>query len=213
MPASNPSALSWDIGWTRAWQKAGFPGLVLLGQYCWRTDQNPHPMMKRIGLDYTFSYHWPTFAGQEFMPAGSNPPGRQIVEAQERCWRSEAKEALPNVATVSMGWDSAPWNFFCTRTQWRLTPAEFKSACQRARSLLEERPAADLAGRMILIDNWNEYGEGHYVFPTQQYRFGYLDAIREVFAPNAVAHTDVVPEDIGRGPYDSALKPRGTSSK
>jgi hypothetical protein len=186
-----------------ACRKAGFPGLVLLGDYCWRTDKNPHPQMKQIGLDYSFAYHWPTFAGAEFMPAGLKPDPQQLIGGQERCWRSEAREALPNIVTVSMGWDSAPWGFACTRTQWRLTPAQFRTLCQRAKALLDDRPTDDLAGRVILIDNWNEYGEGHYVFPTQQYRFRYLDAIREVFAPHAPAHTDIVPEDIGRGPYDS----------
>ena len=98
-----------------------------------------------------------------------------------------------------MGWDSAPWEFSCTRTQWRLTPAEFKTVCQRAKAVLDERRTGGLESRMLLIDNWNEYGEGHYVFPTQQYRFGYLDAIRDVFAPNALPYSDLVPNISGAG--------------
>ena len=66
-------------------RKAGFPGLVLLGQHCWRTDTNPHPQMQRIGLDYSFAYHWPTFAGGDYMPAGLKANPQQIVAGQERC--------------------------------------------------------------------------------------------------------------------------------
>jgi hypothetical protein len=63
-----------------------------------------------------------------------------------------------------------------------------------------------LESRLILLDNWNEYGEGHYLFPCAQYRFGYLDAIREVFAANSPPHTDMTPEALGGGPYDSQFR-------
>jgi hypothetical protein len=56
---------------------------------------------------------------------------------------------------------------------------------------------------MVLLDNWNEFGEGHYIAPHRQYGFGYLDAVRAAFTEAPPAHTDLVPEDVGRGPYDS----------
>lgn len=58
----------------------------------------------------------------------------------------------------------------------------------------------------MLLDNWNEFGEGHYLFPTREFGFGYLDAVREVFAPGAAEHRDVTPDDLGRGPYDSQYR-------
>jgi hypothetical protein len=56
-----------------------------------------------MGLDYSFSYHWPTFAGSQFMPPGLKPDNQKIIEGQKLCWRNEAKEPLPNLVTVSMG--------------------------------------------------------------------------------------------------------------
>jgi len=116
-----------------------------------------------------------------------------------------------------MGWDAEPWGFPFTRAQWRLTPDEFQDACRRAKALMDQRdrlhsstirnqpgdrrdtapvgprdPAA-LESRMILIDSWNEYAEGHYISPTRQYGFGYLDAIRQVFARPSGQHVDAVP--------------------
>lgn len=54
--------------------------------------------------------------------------------------------------------------------------------------------------KLITFDTWNEYGEGHYLFPTAgEYKgegyggFGYLDAIAEVFGGtnyDANMHTD-----------------------
>jgi hypothetical protein len=62
--------------------------------------------------------------------------------------------------------------------------------------VLESRQGGDLASRLILLDNWNEYGEGHFIFPAKEYRFGYLDAVRKVFAPQAPVHRDLLPADI-----------------
>jgi hypothetical protein len=165
-----------------ACRAAGFKDLILVGQYCWRTDVNPHPQMRQIGLDYSFAYHWPTFAGSDVMPPGLKPDPRKIIAAMEQCWRSEAKESLPNVVTVSMGWDAEPWGFPFTKVQWGLTPDEFQEVCRRAKALVDQRDPVALESRMILIDNWNEYGEGHYISPTRKYGFGHLNAIRRVFA-------------------------------
>ena len=57
---------------------------------------------------------------------------------------------------------------------------------------------------MLLLDNWNEWGEGHYLAPYREYGFGYLDAVRRVFSDAPEAHDDLIPEDVGLGPYDRA---------
>jgi hypothetical protein len=49
----------------------------------------------------------------------------------------------------------------------------------------------------------NEWGEGHYIMPHREYGFGYLDAIRGVFTDAPEPHADILPEEIGLGPYDA----------
>ena len=50
----------------------------------------------------------------------------------------------------------------------------------------EGDPDGRIDQRMLLVDNWNEFGQGQYVFPTRQFGFGYLDAIRNVFSVKTV---------------------------
>lgn len=54
----------------------------------------------------------------------------------------------------------------------------------------------------LKLDNWTEFGEGHYVEPTSGLGFSFLNAIKRVFctswAPEAA--TDIVPEDVGLAP-------------
>jgi hypothetical protein len=61
-------------------------------------------------------------------------------------------------------------------------------------------PDAALA-KTIILDNWNEYGEGHFIMPTRGYGFSDLDAVRNVFGDKSTIHKDLRPEDVGRGPY------------
>lgn len=185
-----------------ACRAAGFKGLTILGQYCWGSPTNPNQQMKDIRLNYSFAYHWPTFARAPYLPPGQQPDAQQVMDGEEKCWQAQARGAVPNITTVSVGWDSTPWKGSQSKVQWRLSPAQFKVLCQRAKAHVDQEPSGGLESRMILIDNWNEYGEGHYISPTRQFGFSYLDAIRAVFATHAPAHVDVTPADIGRGPYE-----------
>lgn len=180
--------------------QAGFPGIYLLGQSCWGKPLElikQAAQIQRLGLDNSWAYHWPTFTGA--FGGKLKPTGAEAIAAQERLWRTQPP---PNLLTLSMGWDEAPWHFKYSKVQWRLTPAEFKVLAQKAKAVMDQRSGVGLESRLVLLDNWNEFGEGHYILPTQEHGFGYLDAIREVFAPGAPAHIDLTPGEIGRGPYD-----------
>ena len=59
---------------------------------------------------------------------------------------------------------------------------------------------------MLILDNWNEWGEGHYLLPCTECGFGYLDAIRKVFTNASENYVDIIPEDIGMGPYENVYR-------
>ncbi len=52
----------------------------------------------------------------------------------------------------------------------------------------EQQGITDWRSKSVMTNTWNEYGEGHYVFPTSLNKFGYMDAHRHVFS--SVADTD-----------------------
>lgn len=175
---------------------AGFDGLILIGQYCWGPSKNPNAQFKSIGLEYSSAYHWPTFG--QVLSGSESYTGQEIIDGHQVCWQDQANfGSLPNIITCSMGWDSTPWGGMHSKSKWRLTPDQFQTVLQNAKNMMANRTAGSLDSRILLLDNWNEYGEGHYIFPARQYGFGYLDAIRNVFSSGDKAHTDIVPEDIG----------------
>ena len=177
----------------QACRDAGFDGLYLLGEYR-GVDPNQLALMKRLGLDYTFAYCWPLM---------NNPTPQQAVAAQ--MWyirKTQELGILPQVVTVSQAWSG----WADEGSIWKIPPEDYEGLLRQAKDFAAGLPASQLGSRMILLDNWNEWGEGHYIAPYREYGFGYLDAVRKVFSSAPELHTDLIPEDLGLGPYDKVYR-------
>lgn len=176
-----------------ACKQAGFDGLYLLGEY--RGLELDHfKLMKSLGLDYTFAYCW-------YIP--DNPSPEKAIAAQmDMIKKTQELSLLPQVVTVSQAWSG----WADEGTIWKIPPKDFKTLLQQAKDYIATFPAQELGSKLLILDNWNEWGEGHYIAPYREYGFGYLDAVREVFAKDAKPHVDLIPEDIGMGPYDTAYQ-------
>ena len=177
----------------RACRVAGFDGLYLLGEYR-GTDPKHLTLMKSLGLDYTFAYCW-------YVP--DNPtPERAIRTQMDYVRKTQELNILPQVVTVSQAWSG----WADEGTIWKIPPADYERLLRQARDFTATLPKHQLGSRMLLLDNWNEWGEGHYIAPYREYGFGYLDAVRRVFSTASGEHEDLIPEDIGLGPYDTAIR-------
>jgi hypothetical protein len=152
-------------------------------------------LLKRLGLDCSFAYCW--YVG------GSPQPQAAIDTQMGYLDKTRQLNILPQVATLSEGWSG--WHD--EGSIWRLPPADWERLLRRGRAFVESTPKDQLGSRMLLLDNWNEWGEGHYLAPHRQYGFGYLDATRRALTDHEPdASLNLLPEDIGRGPYDAAFR-------
>ncbi|MGX5681923.1 glycoside hydrolase family 99-like domain-containing protein [Schumannella luteola] len=90
------------------------------------------------------------------------------------------------LATVSMGRDDLPW----IRTMGRnIPPAEFKEVTDWVRdTYIPSLPAGHLGRRLTMFGNWNEWGEGHFLQPSEFHGFEYLDAIRATFSTGTASN-------------------------
>jgi hypothetical protein len=172
---------------------AGFAGLYVLGEYR-GLDPDHLQLMQKLGLDYTFAYCW----GVPNSPA----PAQAIQTQMDYLRRTQQVSPLPQVVTVSQGWSG--WRD--EGSLWKLPPPAFETLLRQAKDFMGTLPTNQLGHQLLLLDNWNEWGEGHYLAPHREYGFGYLDAVRRVFCAAPEPHTDLIPEDIGAGPYDLAYQ-------
>lgn len=177
----------------QACRSAGFDGLHILGEYR-GLDPRHLGHMKNLGLDASFAYCWPV--------PGSPPPAKAVEVQMGHVRRTQELGILPQVVTVSQAWSG--WRD--EGSIWKIPPAEFEGLLRQAKDFVATLPKAQLGARMLLLDNWNEWGEGHYLAPYREFGFGYLDAVRRVFSSAPAAHEDLIPEDIGLGPYDAAIR-------
>ena len=188
-----------------ACRDAGLGGLTLLCEYR-GTDANRLRQIKDCGFDYAFAYCWHT--------PQRRPTPDQAIAAQlgaMAAWRKA--NVLPFLPTATMGWDplawanpKVPWLNPETMTRWRLTPGQFREALGQVKAQMDELPAASLGHRMFLLDNWNEWGEGHYLAPHAEHGFGYLEAVRAVFTRSDNQPETRSPAELGLGPYDSLYR-------
>lgn len=177
----------------QACRDAGFDGLYILGEYR-GLDRKHLELMKSLGLDYSFAYCW-------HVP-DSPTPEVAIKTQMEYIHKTQELGVLPQVVTVSQGWSG--WHD--EGSIWKIPPDQYEELLRQSRDFIGTLPKSELGGRMLLLDNWNEWGEGHYIAPYREYGFGYVDAVRNVLCDAPEPHTDLIPEDIGMGPYDTAYK-------
>ncbi|MHB1484418.1 MAG: LPXTG cell wall anchor domain-containing protein [Saccharofermentanales bacterium] len=129
-------------------------------------------------------------------------------------------KVIPN---ASVSWDPRAWsamNKSETSPFYTFDLAHYKKELEWMKNEFKT-PVIDPAGdKLIMLDNWNEFGEGHYVMPSYNIPaynkgtvgFGYLDVIREVFrtVPFDLLHKDINPVENGFGPYDKWYPPAWT---
>jgi hypothetical protein len=197
---------------------AGLPGLCLLACV---GDTGEARRAAAEGYDAVTAYTWP---GLGMTGEGMFAPFAPLLEGYRRQWEQlEALGLLPLVPPLCGGWDSRPWHGDNNLVRYDRTPALFRQHLADARQFLEHRATVPRPGagpsvtdgfdaglrRLVLIEAWNEWGEGAYIEPHREFGFGYLDAIREVFTDAAPDHVDFAPADVGLGPYDVPLDAPG----
>lgn len=154
--------------------------------------------LEQEGYDALTGYNYPWAGDKGRMRA----PYDDLVTGYQEFWNLIAdSSSLRYIPVTEPGWDSRPWDGPNARVRTGKTPAKFRKMLENAKQFVERRNP-DAEPKVVLIEAWNEFGEGDYVEPHKEYGFEYLDAIREAFTSAPAEHADLVPQDVGLGPYD-----------
>jgi hypothetical protein len=180
-------------------QRAGLKGLHLVACV---GDVGGARQAATEGYDAVTAYNWPSLG----MTGGSGmyAPFEALLGGYRRHWEHLLGQSPIPLSPLPIcgGWDSRPWHGDNNLVRFGRTPELFKRHLQDAEQLLETRNPKLGTRNLVLIEAWNEWGEGSYIEPHREFGFGYLDAIRDVFTVAPRRHTDLTPPDVGLGPYD-----------
>lgn len=178
---------------------AGFPDLHLDGSLWDLKAESRDAIIKRLGINSTSSYTWihhiplPDFPTSDYaQEANAYFKAVESGGGYNGLETPAATLAVPYYLNVSMGWDPSPRCGAVTASYWLAhpspypfgpvmvnnTPAQFKKYLAKAKSLTMEKPSDQ---RIIMINSWNEWGEGSYLEPDTVNGMKYLDAVKEVF--------------------------------
>lgn len=184
----------------------GFDGLYLVG--CVRPDRWALEWLRTEGYAAASGYNYPD-AGMR-PEDGVRAPYDAAVEGYHALWQQAAEAGvLDYIPITDPGWDSRPWHGDAALVRTGKHPDKFRRMLELARAYADEHPVGSERMKMVLIECWNEFGEGASIEPHREFGFGYLDAVRQVFADAAEPHDDVIPADIGLAvPQWSLVEPR-----
>lgn len=191
-------------------RKKGFDGLYIIGCVT-GVETNLLRRMKEETWDYSSAYGlW----GKPANPPVNDIEGIPYVDHTE--WVTTQAQVLqgkkdaggvPDIVDVMCGWDPRPWHRERTTSYvGNLSVDAFRQACINAREIVENTPGNGLDKRLVVFDNWNEFGEGHYIEPCAGEGFGFVDAIKDVFCDPGQPCNHVIPEDFGLEPPERVYK-------
>jgi hypothetical protein len=156
---------------------AGLPGIFLM------TCATPGPTngwndlngLVQEGYDAFTGYNYIGIAGTK---PGSNPYSR-LVQGNVEIWDDFAADGRrPYVPVITDGWDSRPWGE--TPFWYERTPGQFEEFVRLGLRWWREHPRMHVTENhpFLLIEAWNELGEGSYIQPTEGDGDAYCQALR-----------------------------------
>ena len=164
----------------------GFDGMIFAACYH-RPEREVHEDMMVRGYDLRFGYTSGYKSPCDFY---DNEDG--IIDGQcDKLRQNLAIDDRRFVPTASCFWDPTPryskrwcdlgYRFRDNSNIWYLSPEKFKELLKKMKAISDALPEDAWARKIMMIDNWNEWDEGHFVAPSHKFGYKYLQAIREVF--------------------------------
>lgn len=83
------------------------------------------------------------------------------------------------IPMITPNWDHSPRSGGRAFILNHSTPKLFKSLAKKAIEIVKSKPQDE---QVIIIKSWNEWGEGNYMEPDQEFGHGYLNALHEAIS-------------------------------
>ncbi len=192
-------------------KKHGFDGMVFAVCDITPTEDANNEALKR-GYDFRFGYssgHWPPYdyyPYQDEILKGQCDALKKRLEIDEKrfiptpsCFRDTTPRRTEHWRRVH------PYDFSNEKI-WYLSPEKYREVLERMKEICDSLLEDAWARKIMMIDNWNEWDEGHFVAPSHKFGFKYLQAIREVFTKRDNLPDYRTPRDQGFDNYNKSWK-------
>jgi hypothetical protein len=169
---------------------AGFPGLHVNAILWGRSTADWQNLCRELALDSLTSYTWVHHGALNSgtFPVSDYVWGRdKYLDFYDRAVTNYAAPYFPN---VMINWDNSPraahgipWNKPAPYVVNPVVTGNSPEAFQQSLEIIKARLlAAPTRPKIVTINAWNEWPEGSCLEPEKQYGYGYLEAVKKVFA-------------------------------
>ena len=139
----------------------------------------PAREFSKLGFDSATHYQF-----VHFLDVNRSYP-ELLPEVEEEWKRLESEFDFPYFPHVSVGWDNNPRFYQTLDTEMKdTTPENIEKALRMAKAYADRHPEQP---PLITINSWNEWTETSYLEPDDRNGYGYLEAIKRVFAEDTAA--------------------------
>lgn len=186
-------------------KEKGFSGLIIaccLWGYQGEKEKEIFKDCDNRGYDFHFTY------SSSYSPEKNYPSEEEIFNGQCDILKSRFEiSPLRHTPTVSCFRDCTPrhseawakkgYEFFRNETIYHQSPENFRKIIKKMKEMADALPENSYGRKIFMIDNWNEWDEGHYVAPSHEFGFKYLQAIREELTLRDNLPDYRTPSDLG----------------
>ena len=162
-------------------QAAGLPGVYIAGGIIAGYDHNTQTgAFPDESSTVAEGYDALTLYNYSFGTVSGEQPFSLVSEAGKWIWSQAAtKKVLPFIPAAMDGWDTQPWeegNVWFDRSPQDVS-AFVNDAIAWANSNSQLRPEPSPTPPLVLVEAWNEIGEGSYLIPTVSDGTSYGDSL------------------------------------
>jgi len=184
-PNELPDAGAFADHWRRLADKAGLPGLYLVGEQKsgWRAassgfDADTLPAIYEVAPG-------PRLPGRLGALVDRLPRRRpNVARYEDLARRPHPPSRLPHpeLPIIVSNWDNTPRSGRRGLVLEGSTPALFGESARGAVRAVQDLPAQQ---RIVIVKSWNEWAEGNYIEPDLEHGHGYLEALADALVPEA----------------------------
>ena len=185
-------------------REAGLPGICWINMNNrWQHDAAETARVKDMGFSAQMTYNLggrgPYWMAPEARVEADVPQRSSfdlMVAAAKRIWKNaDVDPSIPFWPLLPTGWNDLPRSFQNAAVTSGRTPEKFRRVCADAKAFCAEKGL-----RRIVIAPLNEWQEGSYIEPNEEYGFAMYDALRDVFCekPAEGWPENLTPKDVGR---------------
>ena len=156
---------------------------------------------------YTSGYSAPTdnYFNDEDIIVGQCAKFQEQLELDKKRFIPTATCFRDSTPRHSKHWQEMGYGYYREK-RWYLSPEGYKDLLKKMKQISDSLDEDAWARNIIMIDNWNEWDEGHFVAPSHKFGFKYLQAIREALTACDNLPDYRTPQEIGFTGYNKSWK-------